>query len=125
MLHSRPEGKMEKTWMPTVAGILDIAAGALSLIGFFFLFLGLLFFEASRSTELMPGVPANIVLAIFLVMGLFYLCIDVLAIVCGIYTLRRKKWGLALTGSIAAFFASWPLGIPAIVFTVMSKKEFE
>jgi len=31
---------MEKKWMPITAGILDIVAGALSLFGIFFAFLG-------------------------------------------------------------------------------------
>jgi len=44
----------------------------------------------------------------------------------GIYALQRKIWGLALAGSIAAFFSpSWVLGVAAIVFTALSKNEFE
>jgi hypothetical protein len=34
-------------------------------------------------------------------------------------------WRLALAGSIAAFFGSQPLGVAAIIFTALSKKEFE
>ena len=50
----------------------------------------------------------------------------ILAIVGGIYALQRKIWGLALAGSIAAFFTpSWVLGVAAIVFTALSKNEFE
>ena len=33
-----------KTWKPTVAGILDIVGGALSILGAIALFLGVLFF---------------------------------------------------------------------------------
>jgi hypothetical protein len=56
-----------------------------------------------------------------------FLCLSALAIVGGIYALRRKKWGLALTGSIAALIVPWFwfLGIAAIVFTALSKSEFE
>jgi hypothetical protein len=116
---------MEKKWMPITAGILDIVAGALSLVGLPFAILGVVTIESVSGTEILPGVPPNFVYLILAVIALIAFCIDVLAIVCGIYTLRRKKWGVALTGSIAALFASWILGIPAIVFTVMSKKEFE
>jgi hypothetical protein len=116
---------MEKRWMPTVAGILGIAAGALSLIGLFFAFLGIAVLESVRGTELLPGVPPNFVYLILAVIALISFCIDVLAIVCGIYTFRRKNWGVALTGAIAAFFASGVFGILAIIFTVMAKKDFE
>jgi hypothetical protein len=116
---------MERKWMPVTAGILDIVAGFLSLMGLFFAFLGLVVLETVRSADILPGVPANFILLVLAIIALFAFCIDILAIVCGIYTLRRKKWGVALTGSIAAFFASWILGIPAIVFTIMSKRQFE
>jgi len=44
----------------------------------------------------------------------------------GVYALQRKKWGLALVGSIAAFFPpKWILGIAAIVLTVLAREEFE
>jgi len=122
---------MEKTWKPTVTGILDIVAGAFSLVGLILLILGIAFFMiASRTGGLnlpgpmpmsLPIVPAALLVAIALPL----LIADVLAIIGGIYAIRRKKWGWALTGSIAALFAAWPLGIAAIVFTVMSQKEFE
>jgi hypothetical protein len=116
---------MEKKWMPITAGILDIVAGALSILGIFFAFLGIVILRTVRGGDMFPGVPANLILLASAIIALFFICVDILAIVCGIYTLRRKKWGVALTGSIAAFFASWILGIPAIVFTVISKKDFE
>jgi hypothetical protein len=45
-------------------------------------------------------------------------------IVGGIYALRRKKWWLALAGSIVSliFFV---LGILALIFVLYSKDEFE
>lgn len=66
-----------------------------------------------------------------------------LAIVGGIYNIERRRWGLALTGSIAATipFMPWFVavlkffppdrlafmlpGMAAIVLTVLSMKEFE
>jgi hypothetical protein len=49
----------------------------------------------------------------------------------GIYTLRRKIWGLALAGAISSILASIPLlgGIPlgkaATILVALSKDEFE
>jgi hypothetical protein len=73
--------------------------------------------------------------------------IGLLAIIGGIYALRRHKWRWALIGSISAalgiagipivvYTLSWSpftfvfagfgiLGVPAIIFTVLSKTEFE
>jgi len=116
---------MEKTWMPKVAGILDIVAGALSFVGITLALAGILVLGAMGGTDIPTGMPTNLILIIVVVMAIFAIIADILAIVGGTFALRRKKWGLALTGSIAAFFASWPLGIAAIVFTVLSKKEFE
>jgi hypothetical protein len=118
---------MEKTWMPTVAGILDIVAGALSFVGIIFAGagVGILMLGGMGEAELATGIPAGLILGIIVMLAILAIFADILAIAGGTFALRRKKWGMALTGSIAAFFASWPLGIAAIVFTVLSKNEFE
>lgn len=52
--------------------------------------------------------------------------LGVLAVVGGIHALQRKKWGWALTGSIAALLPICVLvGIAAIILTAQSKNEFE
>ena len=115
---------MGKPWMPRVAGILDIAAGALSLFvimvaaGFI---VAVLVSKGASPLKDMPDFMTYVAIASP------FLCLNILAIVGGTFALRRKKWGLALTGSIAALFAPWFwfLGVAAIVFTVISKKEFE
>ena len=71
-----------------------------------------------------PECP-HIFVAYFHRSGCTVAIIGILAIVGGIYALRRKIWGLALAGSIAAFFPSWILGLTAIVLTALSKNEFE
>jgi len=57
--------------------------------------------------------------------AIFMLAASILAIVGGIRALRKKTWGLALAGSIGALFGSSPLGVAAIIFTALSKSEFE
>jgi hypothetical protein len=115
----------KKTWMPTTAGILDIVAGGLGLIAG----LVLLIFGAVGSSFMpyfAPQLPPTAAVAIFSAMAVPFILIAILAIVGGIYALKRKIWGLALAGSIAAFFSPcWYLGIAAIVFTALSKNEFE
>jgi hypothetical protein len=57
--------------------------------------------------------------------GIVFIILGMIAIVGGIYALRRTSWGLALAGSICALPAGLLLGILAIVFVIMGKDEFE
>ncbi|MFC2050174.1 hypothetical protein ACFLTN_03235 [Chloroflexota bacterium] len=109
----------KKTWMPMTAGILDIIAGSFGLIwALMLVFLG-------GVIRCVPDVPLFL-WPIFTALAVPFAIVAILAIVGGIYALRRKLWGLALAGSIAAFFSpSWALGVAAIVFTALSKNEFE
>ena len=117
---------MKRTWMPVAAGILDIISGAVRVIGgIIILMLGwlgdgilsLLWFGIP-GIEFIPYRFLGIAAAPILILG-------ILAIVGGIYALQRKTWGLALAGSICATFLGWFLGVPAIILTALSKKEFE
>lgn len=107
-----------KTWMPTTAGILEIIAGSFGVIA-----AGVLNLIAGI-TRFVPEVPRSLA-PIFVGLSVPLAILGILAIVGGVYALHRKMWGLALAGSIGAFFTSWLLGIAAIVITAMSKDEFE
>ena len=115
---------MERTWMPTAAGVLTIVSGVFGLIGGLVLTVfGIVGGEILRyftfgTLELLP-------LALLSVVGIPVLLLGILALVGGIYALQRKTWGLALAGSISALLLSRLLGIPAIIFTALSQKEFK
>lgn len=111
---------MDKTSMPTVAGILGIVAGAFGLLRSSFLFMlpYMMFYPA------IVGVH-KVTPALIMAVASGGILAAILAIVGGAYTLRRKIWGLGLAGSIAAVFCSVPLGIAAIVFVSLSQNEFE
>jgi len=109
---------MEKTSKPTVAGILDIISGALGLISAICLFIGI------GVVGSQPDVP-GFVLGILWGMSFPTAIVGILALVGGIYAVQRKKWGWALTGSIAAILIFLPLGIVATILAAMSKNEFE
>jgi len=118
---------MERTWKPTTAGILAIIAGFLGLLTGIGLAVGLGL--AGSMAGLIPGLPGGL-LALIGVPGII---LGIVAIVGGIFTLRRRRWGLALAGCICAFFAfclippllNVPLAIAAIVIVIMGKGEFE
>lgn len=67
---------------------------------------------------------ANLFGLIYGGMGAFMLLLAILALVGGIFALRRKLWGLALAGSISGTMTFMPTGIAAIIFTSMSRPEF-
>ena len=123
---------MEKTWKPVVAGVLNIVAGAFSILGFIGVIIGIIVF-VPFFLSVGPGpVPEfghwlvpGFIETILLIAAVFLLIVGILPIVGGIYALQRKKWGLALAGSIVATIGSAPLGIAATVFTALSKGEFE
>jgi hypothetical protein len=121
---------METAWMPKVAGILDIVAGALGLffslmMALWFAVFSIFFPMGSADFHDFHDFPMALMAIFMIPWAILMFTAGILAIVGGIYTLRRKKWGLALAGSVAAFFGSAPLGVAAIIFTVLSKNEFE
>jgi hypothetical protein len=105
---------MEKTWKPTVGGVLAIIAGVLGLI------IGVLF---ATGVGLLGGIfGMGWLSAIFAPLIVF----GVIAIVGGICSLQRRIWGLALAGSICALIGPWfLLGILAIIFVSLGKREFK
>lgn len=127
------EATIKKTWKPTTGGILNIITGSCHLLGALGVIIALLFivsFSKSIILEEMwnqlgqQGMGLGILIAILVCVILFMAIIGTLSLVGGIYALKRKMWGLALTGSIASMFGSTVIGILAIIFIAMSKDEF-
>jgi hypothetical protein len=118
---------MENKWMPKVAGILDIVAGSFGvfLSCIMALWFGFISYFIPSGTAEFHDFPGSFVAIFIIPWVIFMLAAGILAIVGGIYALKRKMWRLALAGSIAAFFGSSPLGVAAIIFTALSKSEFE
>ena len=117
---------MEKTWRPITAGVLNIVSGAIALIWFAMLIIALATIGNIPSIPHMGVVPGPGIVAIILwSWAIPSIIIGILALIGGIYALQRKKWGLVLTGSIAATLFWFFVGIPAIIFTALSKNEFE
>ena len=119
---------MERTWKPTVAGILNIVSGVVGLIAVSGLIIAIIITGGYYypGTETIPNFVSALLIGLAVPLAIF----SVLSLTGGIYAVQRKKWGLALTGSITAIFASIPLlgglpvGITAIILTVLSKNEF-
>jgi hypothetical protein len=85
----------------------------------------------------LPGIEGNynysgteegvftIIAVVYIVIGICCAVVGALAIMGGVFALRKKHWGWALVGSIAGTLAFFPCGVPAIIFTAMGKPEFQ
>jgi hypothetical protein len=104
-----------RRWMPTAAGILSIIAGAI----------GLLVGVVVAAVGEIVGEAEGIVW--FGAISAPFIGLGIVAIIGGVFALRRRIWGLALAGAICSLCFppySWFLAIPAIVFVALSKREF-
>jgi hypothetical protein len=116
-----------KTWKTRAAGVLAIVCGVLGVSEWLWV----------AVLEVLgygwPAVGDFLGLgAILPILATVTLAIRIVAIVGGIFALKRKRWGLALAGSVCAIFSSVflmllnvPLAIAAIVLVVLGRREFE
>jgi hypothetical protein len=108
----------KRTSLPMIAGILAIVAGGFKILVFLGLIAASFFVIASHMPQF--GIHPSAILPLFSIP----LILGILAIIGGIYALQRKKSGLALTGSIAAFLPFSLLGLASIILIALSKDEF-
>lgn len=138
---------MERTWKPIAAGILCIIAGVLILV-IPSIVVALNIGELIRPSP--EGGYGVIFFILFLApVSILLVIVGIFAIVGGIYALKRRRWGLALAGSICAlipgialggigalfFSASSPVGLAFVVFAslallplifvILGKREFK
>jgi hypothetical protein len=118
----------------TTAGILSIVAGAIGVLNGIafgvFSTLGFLFFSNPAFVPYPPPTQftqpfLTILAVIYSVIGFGTLLVGILGIIGGIFSLKRKNWGVALAGAIAGSVTFWPCGIVAVVFVSLGKSEFE
>jgi hypothetical protein len=114
---------MERTSKPIIAGILEIIAGVLGLLAALSLFIVAGMTGGLLDIPIGP-IPA-FVSGIIMSSGIVTIVLAILSLIGGIFALQRKMWGLVLAGSIGALLTAFLLGIPAIILTAISKKEFK
>jgi hypothetical protein len=121
------ETTMEKTWKPVAGGILNIVAGVFSLIGFIVvvILIGAVGSSFIWDQAGMDPMSVGVAQTVLVVIAIVTLITGVLPLIGGIYALQRKRWGLALAGSIAAIIGTTILGILSVIFIAMAKNEFE
>ena len=113
-----------------VGGILSIVSGAFGIFGLAGALFSIYIFRfmfSETSTPYGGGPPPEfftIMTIIYVAWGLLFALIGALGVVGGVFALKRKRWGLALAGSIAGTVTFFPCGIPAIIFVTLAKPEF-
>lgn len=116
---------MAETSKATVAGILDITAGVLGFAGG--LPLVALAFGGAAVLGMVPEPEANrlafVPIVLFLPLALLCFLAGFVAVIGGRAALNRRRWGLAVAGAIAAVFGFFPLGVAAVVFTILAEPE--
>ena len=122
---------MKRTWKPTMAGILNIISGVLLLIGGITIInlSGTPMAAAITSYHLYSvgssgAVTPEAASLIISVTTALLIILGAVALLGGICAVKRKFWGLALTGAISASLSLLFPGIPAIALTALSKKDF-
>ncbi|HEV8594115.1 MAG TPA: hypothetical protein VGR51_01130 [Thermoplasmata archaeon] len=98
--------------IPVVGGILLIVAAILGFVG-----IALWFLVAGSLTSGIPFLGAALG-AILLVCGAIVAIFSAFALIGGIMAIRRKMWGLALTGGILGLFTLGPYGVGSLLALV-------
>ena len=104
---------MEKTWKVTTAGILTIISGAVGIgVGASITMTGGIVGQFVDLGGMLSGIGGGVI------------GIGIIALIGGIFALKRQIWGLALAGSILSIICMPPLGVLAVIFLSMGKREF-
>jgi hypothetical protein len=117
---------MADTSKSTAAGILDIAAGVSALAGSLvtatiaLIAGGLIGAAVEPEMEAVALLPA----ALLVPVAVFFLTAGVVAVAGGVAAVRRSSWGWTIAGAVAALVCFLPLGVAAVVLTILAEPEF-
>jgi hypothetical protein len=113
-----------------IGGVLSIISGAFGVLSLIMIVLIIIMVIYVSRTGGFSDIPYTsetlyIVYIIYGVMGLGMLLLGVLAIIGGVFALKKMHWGWALAGSIAATITFFPCGIASIIFIAKAQAEFK
>lgn len=106
----------KETWLSTTAGILDIVAGGLCILDFVFMAIVLFVIDRGNDVQL---VNVTLILPGVMLIG------SAIAVLAGILLLRMKNPVAAVAGAAGATLTLSPVGIAALVFTIIARREFD
>ena len=117
--------------MTKAVGLLNIVSGVTHVLGGIFIlifgWLGDGFFNilwyGMVGTPLTP-ITQPVSQELQSIVAIPVIILSIIAIIVGIFSIKRRKWRIVLIGSICGALLTWFLGLPAIIFTVLSKNRF-
>ncbi|MDH7508198.1 MAG: zinc ribbon domain-containing protein [Methanomassiliicoccales archaeon] len=124
-----PVGARQMTSKPVVGGALIIISGLIGIV------MGLILAALSGEIEEMlqdmygPDVISAVEGAL-VACGVIWFIIGLIALVGGVFAIRRKKWGFAIVGGVLALLTVGPwfigsiLGLVGLILIAMSRNEF-
>ena len=127
MLNKVP-GNIKLTWKPLMAGILDIIAGAIGMVGGVYLvILGRIFHVIREMLGLDPFIIQQVeeIINRMIAAPFIVVIIGIISIIGGVYALQRRIWGLAIAGAISSCIVFPVFGLPSIIVTALAKEEFK
>lgn len=125
-IESEPNLDTSRCHLTATAGILTIVSAVPRLAGSIFVFIfgwlgdGIFSFLWYG----VPGIDRGQYPLIAIAAMLIFIA-SLLALLGGVYSIRGKRWGLTVAGSFCAAVLSWPVGIPALILTALSRKNFK
>ena len=106
-----------QTAKPVIGGVLILLAGIGDIIaGIWFATVGTIF---AGTLEGIPFWPASTMLQ---TCGIIWIILGLIAIIGGIFAIKREKFGLAIIGGVLTIYTL--LGLIGLILVAISKDEF-
>jgi hypothetical protein len=105
-----------------ISGILEIISGVFGIIyTFSWIIVAYLrgFFSFSESSYLSSELFPIVFFFLF-----FFIVASSMAVIGGLFALRKQHWGWAFTGAIFSMMMLFLCGIPALILIINAKSEF-
>ena len=123
----------KKSSMPLIAGILLILAGLMGILTWVtVLAVDPSFIDSILATQQVSStISAEQIFSFLRICAIVGCIFSIFAILAGVFSLRRKMWGIVVVGSILGLFTIGPAFISSIlsfiglILVVISRKEFQ
>ncbi|MCX6665178.1 MAG: hypothetical protein NT038_03835 [Euryarchaeota archaeon] len=128
---------VQKTSRPLIAGVLLLLSGLLGILnGINYLTLDQSTIDSimiyMQSMNLPMTITEETLRQIYTLCGTTFIILSIFTILGGVVSIKRKLWGLALTGSILGLFtigyppfSSTILAFIALIILILARKEFQ
>ena len=116
---------IHRTGKPVAAGIINIVIGSICVLSALCIGFGMLTFLPSYIDLFdMPTYLSTHLCDFVSYFAWKFGVLGILSIIGGVFNLRRRIWGLALAGSIAATLLTLGGAVVSVILTTVSRDEF-